>query len=156
MVLAGSIRAESAAGIARPAAPVSVIASPSYVGSAVLREIDDPATGDQWLLVRDPDRPVGPGRLVLVRRGTQLASGKTAGVSEAARPAAQTIVQAGDLLLVEEHTAVVDARLEAVALEPAVKGATFRARLKIGGAVVRAVAESRGHAILETLNQVGP
>ena len=45
--------------------------------------------------------------------------------------------------MVEEHTAVVDARLEAVALGPAAKGGEFRARLKIGGKVVRVIASRR-------------
>ena len=57
------------------------------------------------------------------------------------------MIHAGDKLIVEEHTAVVEARLEAVALGPAAQGAVFKARLKIGGKVVRAVAVSAGHAV---------
>jgi hypothetical protein len=57
---------------------------------------------------------------------------------------------------VEEHTEVVDVRLEAVALEPAVKSAHFKARLKIGGQVVRVVAVSSGRASFETENEVAP
>ena len=66
------------------------------------------------------------------------------------------MIRAGDALLVEEHTAVVDARLEAVALESAAKGARFKARLKIGGKVVRAVAISPGRAGFAPESEVAP
>ena len=58
--------------------------------------------------------------------------------------------------MVEEHTAVADVRLEAVALEPAVKGAHFKARLKIGGKVVRVVAVSPGRASFAPEGEVEP
>ena len=58
------------------------------------------------------------------------------------------MIHAGDALVVEEHTAVVDARLEAVALAPAAVGAEFSARLKVGGKVVRAGALAAGRAVL--------
>ena len=51
-------------------------------------------------------------------------------------------------MVVEEHTAVVDARLEAVALGPAAIGSPFEVRLKIGGKVVRVVALAPGRAAL--------
>ena len=66
------------------------------------------------------------------------------------------MIRTGDALLVEEHSAVVDTRLEAVALESATKGARFKARLKIGGKVVRAVAISPGRADLAPENEVAP
>ena len=52
-------------------------------------------------------------------------------------------------VIVEEHTAVVEARLEAMALGPAAVGGAFRARLRMGGKVVRAVALGPGRAVLE-------
>lgn len=131
-----------------------VVASAS--AGEVLREIDDPATGDLWLLVRDPARPAGPGRLLLVRHGARLKAGAGGKVLTPARVVAQPIVRAGGQVLVEEHTPVVEARLEAVALEPAVQGATFRARLTIGGAVVRVTAVSPGHAVLGAMSEVEP
>ena len=112
----------------------------------VLRRIEDPSTGDLWLLLRDPGRPAGPGRLVLARQG--MSSQRTTSrfrvrtLSAGMRP----VIHTGDALTVEQHTAVVDARLEAVALEPAAQGAHFRARLKIGGKEVRVVAISPGRA----------
>ena len=96
--------------------------------------------------MRDPVHPGGPGRLVLVAGpGIEPASAGSSDRKRPARSAAKLaplhpVIHAGDALIVEEHTAVVDARLEAVALGPAVEGASFGARLKIGGRVVRAVA----------------
>jgi flagella basal body P-ring formation protein FlgA len=56
------------------------------------------------------------------------------------------VIRSGDRLVVEESSAVVEARLEAVALGPAAEGAEFRVRLAIGGKVVLAVALGPGHA----------
>ena len=131
-----------------------VVASAS-VGE-VLREIDDPATGDLWLLVRDPSLPAGPGRLLLVRHGDRLKAGASGKILTPARVVAQPIVHAGGQVLIEEHTPVVEARLEAVAMEPAVQGASFRARLTIGGAVVRVTAVSPGHAVLGAMSEAEP
>ncbi len=152
--VAGS--AQSAAGASRSlAAEQRVVSADNFTGEA-LREIDDAATGDLWLLVRDPARPAGPGRLLLVRHGDRLKAGAGGKTFTPAPVLAQPIVRAGGQVLVEEHTPVVEARLEAVALEPAVRGATFRARLVIGGAVVRATAVSPGHAVLGAMSEVEP
>ena len=93
----------------------------------VLREIDDPALGDRWLLVRNPQNPAGPGRLLrfhdegaggLANRNEEL----SAVVAEAqalalplvslpvVRPALP-VIKNGDRIVVEEHTAVADMRL---------------------------------------------
>ena len=56
------------------------------------------------------------------------------------------LIRSGDRLVIEENSAVVEARLEAVALGPAAVGAEFKARLAIGGRVVRAVALGPGRA----------
>ena len=66
------------------------------------------------------------------------------------------MIRTGDALTAEEHTAVVDTRLEAVALESATKGARFKARLKIGGKVVRVIAISPGRADFAPANEVAP
>jgi len=112
----------------------------------VLRQIEDPSTLDLWLLMRDPSRPAGPGRLVLVREGMNTQRAISGGPAQSLPAPERPVIHAGDALMVEEHTAVVDARLEAVALETAVKSAQFKARLKIGGQVVRVVAVSAGRA----------
>lgn len=107
----------------------------------IVREIDDPHTGARWLLVRDSTHPGGPGRLMLVRG---LREGVRSG--EPGIEPFLPVIHAGDRLIVEEHTAVVEARLEAVALGPAVVGSPLDARLKIGGNVVRIVALAPGRA----------
>jgi hypothetical protein len=58
------------------------------------------------------------------------------------------VIRVGDRLIVEEHTAVVDAVLEARALNPAAVGAPLDVRLTIGGNVVRVVALGSGRAAL--------
>jgi hypothetical protein len=118
---------------------------------SVLREIDDPSTGARWLLVRDPAHPEGPGRMVLsalssVGEGSAAADSTRERMSIASGQARHFVIRAGDALLVEEHSAAVDAQLEAVALGPAVLGAEFRARLRIGGKVVRVSALGPGRA----------
>lgn len=120
------------------------------------REIDDPHNGDRWLLLRNDETPGGPGRLVRVaaQRPATATAALSPGVPASARPAGAAeapllpVIHAGDRLVVEEHTAVVDAALEARALMPAVAGAAFEARLAIGGRVVRVVALGAGRAAL--------
>jgi hypothetical protein len=128
----------------------------------VIREIDDSATGDRWLLVRDAVNPGGPGRMVRVEPGkADLANGTE---RDPARKGAQTsaatplrpAIHAGDAVIVEEHTSVVDARLEAVALGSAAVGAEFKARLKIGGKVVRVVAKAAGRAEMPPATEAQP
>ncbi len=101
--------------------------------SATAGEIRDPSTGAVWMLMRNTDYPGGPGRLVLVEQGSDS-------TSEAAPKT--LLIHAGDRIVVEEHSAVADARLTAIALTSAAKGETLRARMTIGGGVVmvRAVA----------------
>jgi len=66
------------------------------------------------------------------------------------REAQAPMIRSGDKLVIEEHSALVEARLEAVSLGKAVQGAEFNARLAIGGKVVRAVAISPGRAAFAT------
>jgi hypothetical protein len=99
-------------------------------------EIRDPSTGAVWVLVRNAEHPGGPGRLVLVESGNETASGTAARVF---------LIHAGDRIVVEEHSPVVDASLEAVAETGAAQGERLRARMTIGGRVVtvRATAAAR-------------
>lgn len=128
----------------------------------LVREIDDPSSGKRWLLMRDLRHPGGPGllRLVSVERGGQ-AEVKKPGLEPERGPyrvesaqaglpfePALPVIRGGDRVIVEEHTPVADARLEAVALGPARTGAAFNARLTIGGWTVRAVAVGPGRAVL--------
>ena len=69
---------------------------------------------------------------------------------------AQIVVRAGDRLIVEEHTARVDAALEARALASAVAGAALVVRLTLGGKVVRVVALGPGRAAFQPETAVRP
>jgi len=153
MVLA--VRAQSPAGT-RSGAILSLGGLAQAEGPArgeVVREIDDPHTGDRWLLLRNERVPGGPGRLIPAAahrlahiNSSQPAAGNAEGIEAMPLP----VIRAGDRLIVEEHTAVVDAVLEARALSPAVVGAGLDVRLTIGGSMVRAVATGPGRAALET------
>lgn len=115
----------------------------------IVREIDDPHTGDRWLLVRSRRSSGGPGRLVLAdshRDAPGSASGRI--VSQADEARLIPVIRSGDRLIVEEHTAVVDAILEGRALQPSAAGAELNVQLMIGGKVVRAVALGPGRAAL--------
>jgi len=118
----------------------------------IMREIDDPHTGDRWLLVRSDEFPGGPGRMVLVS-SVRGAAGSAQPIVEAPAP---PVIRSGDRLVVEEHTAVVDAVLEARALGPAAVGAAFHARLAIGGRVVRVLALGEGRAALQPETEMRP
>jgi hypothetical protein len=159
--------AEPAAGAQPPAAPVAqVLLSPEGTTPAsvegreqgkILREIDDPHTGDCWLLVRNGKLPGGPGRLVRVA-DYQKKSG-CAALQIAGQPgdaALQPVIHAGDRLIIEEHTARADAVLEARALNPAAPGSVLDVRLAIGGKVLRVVALGPGRAALQAEAGVRP
>jgi len=135
--------------------------------SEIVREIDDPHTGVHWLLLRDARHPGGPGRLVASADSpqpegrnqagtTRMGGGPTAQPSEPDLISYHPLIHAGDRLMVEESTPVVEAHLEAVALGPAALGSVFNVRLKIGGRVVRAVAVAPGRANLEAGTGVRP
>ncbi len=134
------------------AEPAQAVTQPE---GGILGEIDDPHTGVRWLLMRDAENAGGPGRLVRTGHAGSDARGGTRGDAPGAarlRP----LIHAGDALIVEEHTAIVDAWLEAVALGAAAAGAECRARLKIGGRVVRVVALAAGRAELAPDGETRP
>ncbi len=116
-----------------------------------MREIDDPNLGDRWLLMRNDDVPGGPGRMVMVAAHRQPMGGAPLRAAKQTAEEARLlpVIRAGDRLTVEEHTARVDAVLEARALSAAAAGSALDARLAIGGRVVRAVALGPGRAVLQ-------
>jgi hypothetical protein len=129
---------------------------PAPVSLQAVREIDDPHTGDRWLLERGAGAPGGPGRLVRVGPAIEefRQSSNRVTVShpliQAALPELQlAVIRPGDRLVIEENTPIVEARLAAVALCAAQPGAVLNARLEIGGKVVRARALGPGRAELE-------
>jgi hypothetical protein len=123
----------------------------------IFLEIHDPSSGDCWLLFRDPRDSGGPGKLVretdsavTPKRGqsnpTISKAGSTVNLGSGAVATRIPVIHAGDRLIVEENTPVVEARLEAVALNPAKIGSVFNVRLAVGGKVVRARALGPGRA----------
>jgi hypothetical protein len=126
------------------------------INGEALREIEDPFTGNRWLLLRDPDRPAGPARLVLTRQGNSSQTRGGNGTASLVAAGAGPLIHTGDALVVEDHTPVANTRLEAVALGPAVKGAYFRARLKVGGKVARVMAIAPGRAVFGPESEVEP
>jgi hypothetical protein len=132
----------------------------SLAPAEIVREIDDPQTGARWLLMRDSSHPGGPGRMVLLaadRRGSGKAPGRAATGGAGGKDARfHPVIRSGDRLIVEEHTAVVDAVLEARALNPAAQGSALNVRLTIGGKVVRAVAMGAGRAAFLPETEVRP
>lgn len=145
--------------------------APEELQGRLLRVIDDPNLGLRWLLVRDPAQPAGPARLVLAStlastyapageadgKADGKADDKADGNADAGAsplPAAfaaqaarlRPVIRAGDRLLLEQDSDLARVRLEAVAMQPAAAGAALRARLAIGGKVVRAVALGPGRA----------
>jgi hypothetical protein len=113
----------------------------SVSAGEILREIDDPQNGDRWLLVEDASHPGGPGLLLQAGEGV-VETRPTVAAADAPVP----IIHAGERIVVEEHTAIVDARLEAVAMNPAWAGSLLNVRLVVGGRVMWAgdAGESRG------------
>jgi hypothetical protein len=125
--------------------------SQKTAGANAIRIIQDPHTSMLWVLERNPARPGGPGRMILLR---PLECSDCNSVSNA-RPHAKIsannlspVIRSGDRVVVEEKSEVVEARLEAVALGSAAAGAELSVRLVIGGKLLRAVAIGPGRAAL--------
>ena len=113
----------------------------------IIREIDDPNNGACWLLLSDPHHPGGPGRLVLAG-AVRNKLGPTKADVYKGEPPLPPVIQTGDRLILEEHSTVVDGRLDAIALNPADIGGPVQVRLVVGGQVVHASAVAPGSVIL--------
>jgi hypothetical protein len=119
-------------------------------GTRIVREIDDPFTGNRWVLVRNLSRPASPEELILLStpepaKKEQLAAAHAlAGALRSAPP----VILAGDPVIVEEMFSHVNARYEGIALQPAAEGAAFQVRLKIGGTPVHCRALGPGRAAM--------
>ncbi len=138
-------------------APVQM---PALLPGRLVRVIEDPNLGDHWLLCRSLDHPGGPGRLLQVAANRVARMNKLAGSARAVEAvafndAAMPAIRAGDWVVVEENSAVAQARLGAVALESATIGSAFHARMEIGGRVLRVVAVGSGRAVFLLQNGAG-
>jgi hypothetical protein len=118
----------------------------AQASGAMLGEIDDPWTGARWQMQRSEEYPAGPYRLRLVDAG-HVPSVNAVVVAKPAPP--RPVIHPGDLLTVEEHTAVVDASLQAVAMGQAVVGEWLNVRLKLGGKVLQVMALGAGRAAFQ-------
>ncbi|MGA2849007.1 MAG: flagella basal body P-ring formation protein FlgA [Terracidiphilus sp.] len=129
-------------------------ANQTLPGTSMVREIEDPNSGVCWLLLVNPLHPGEPGRLVR----TDTACGRNS-QSKASGPGARVavppVIHTGEKVILEEHSPVVDGRLDAIALNPAAAGERVRVRLLVGGRVVRALAAGPGRVALEDEEQEG-
>jgi len=125
--------------------------------ASIVREFTDPHTRAHWLLLREAGHGGGPGRLVAVMEAPAegARSKGLPNLPEGVRSASGTasngarlvpVIHSGDRVIVEQHTPLIDARLEAVAMAPAAHLARFPVRLKPSGKVVQAVALGPGLA----------
>lgn len=141
LAVATALLVAVAAQVSSPAPAVRQAQNPPCSSCMVLREIDDPSTGQRWLLMRDPAHLSGPG--ILVSRDSVAGAGNFDDQIIRLHP----VIRAGDRLTVEQSNEKVELRLEGVALSPAAAGEPLSVRLAISGKVVRAVAVSRDRAL---------
>lgn len=111
-------------------------------GARTVRELADPFTGEHWVLVREVGHSGGPGRWISL-------GGGYANNSAAAVKRSPLVIRAGDRMVVERHTPIVDEVLEAVALSNAAAGERLTVRLTLGGHLAAAVALDKGRAELD-------
>ncbi len=116
--------------------------------SDLLAETDDSSLGRRWLLYRNPRHPEGPGRWIALTVAapipSQVASLPVQGSGALQRPT----IRAGDRVILEESTPIVEARLEAIALVSAFPGSRLRVRIVLGGKVLEAIAIAPGRVAL--------
>ena len=97
-VLPATLAAGQAKGDGRAAAhlpPSPAMTATVRPGAEIFREIDDPGTGNRWLLERDPDHPGGPGRMVLAAPGVSGGAGSARATAQAARTPLLPVIRAG-------------------------------------------------------------
>jgi hypothetical protein len=109
-------------------------------------DITDSSLGMRWHLVVDPSHPERPGRWY------RIAMRRDDATRRADRPAnGNFVIRPGDKVIVTQRTAEVEARLTAIAIEPARCGERFTARLAAmrdsSTAVVLAQASGPGEAV---------
>jgi hypothetical protein len=127
---------------------------PPLLPGGLIRVIEDPSLGGRWMLCRNADHPGGPGRLLLVSNqsaGKRNLPGNLpiANAPDGGLASVRPVIRAGDRVIVEEISAVAEARLAAVALESAAAGSAFKVRLEIGGKVLLVVAVRAGQALFQ-------
>jgi hypothetical protein len=120
-----------------------------------VRILDDQGTGHRWLLVRQFDRPGAAALLLQMPDNhscSQLAVADSAWRAPTARQKLLPVIRPGDSIILSEDSPTSDARLEAVALQPATTGEVLMVRLRLGGHLLLAVATAPGSALLADRN----
>lgn len=131
-------------------AATTVAAQPSTFGS---RKAGN-ATSSCWLLMRSTALPGGPWAWVHLSKECDSVA-RDHHISDQSSLAGQNagllpVIHVGDELVIEQHSAVAEARLSGRALESAHEGAIFHARLRANGGLIRAVAIGPGRALLSS------
>jgi hypothetical protein len=147
----------------------------------VNREWVDPCLGSRWQLVLNSAHPSWPGRVMLVDAsggGSSVRASKhlpskagSAGTRGTGWAAVSTqadlslpVIRAGDQVVVDQRSTVIQARFQAVALESARMGEKLRVRLSTGGnaqntsrsAVIAVRAIGAGQAQWQDPNETEP
>jgi len=129
-------------GIAQPARIVASAQAPPELRGEIMRETVDPCLGLHWQWIADPAHPEWPYHLVLADATVAhlpAVSASAALSPRAALPASAPIatpvrvIRAGDLIIVNQQTGTVNARLQALALDSAAAGRPLRVRLTVSG-----------------------
>jgi hypothetical protein len=121
--------------------PVREMTAQSAAGGRIVEERTDPATGARWMLMRDAEHSAELAHWVLADAGRERPAAAGATTTEP-----KLVIHAGDKIVVQEETAVVNAWLEATALTGAKDGGELRVKLKIGGRILAVRAISPGTA----------
>ena len=128
----------------------------------MVREIDDPSHGRPLAADARSGSSRGTGAAGACRRAGNGVHGerRRKGLKCSRHPAAKRtpshpVIHAGDALIVEEHTAVVDARLEAVALSPAAQGRGLQGAIEDRGQGGACGAVSAGQAVFAAAGEGG-
>jgi hypothetical protein len=114
----------------------------------VFREILDRNTNLRWLLTRNERDRSGPGHWFPIPASSAESALNVSLPDLRTEPSSRCFIQAGDRVIVEEHTRTVEGRYEATALDPAVCGGRLKVRLRLAGKIVGAIAEASGRALL--------
>lgn len=116
------------------------------------RVIADATTHRLWLLKRNYKRPAAPASLVPLSTESPCAFFLTKACGECSHLKSHgqvvPVIRAGDTLILSEHTAVSDLRVEAVALSAADAGEVMTVRMKAGGRLFHALVTAPGQATL--------
>jgi hypothetical protein len=137
-----------------PDACLNIVEDCSNTGTRyrAIRTVEDYGTHQHWMLLQNLSRPAAPA--VLIQRPLDFSCARLSLERPDLRfpsdreSLSLPVIHAGNYLIVSEHTRVLDAELEAIALRPAAIGEGLTVRLKFGGRTRNAIATAPGRATL--------